>query len=145
MMKKLSGELSQSQTPKKKSTTLTQGIDSEKTTSRKIFLSDYKLLDLYAWSTDQSVTSALNEVYKRLKEAVEEKGSAILVPIEKEELEGEAQKNIRISAEFNQYLKDLSKETKIPAKYLLTVCLKYFKEELVIEIKKKQDKKYDIL
>src|SRR5690606_10896247 len=103
------------------------------------------LLDLYAWSTDQSVTSALNEVHKRLKETVEKKGSAILIPIEKEEVEGEAQKNIRISAEFNQYLKDLSKETKIPAKYLLTVCLKYFKEELVVEIKKKQDKKYDIL
>lgn len=144
-MKKLSGELATSQTPKKKSTTLTQGIDTEKTTSRKIFLSDYKLLDLYAWSTEQSVTSAMNEVHKRLKEAVEEKGSSILNPITKEDIEDEAQKNIRISAEFNQYLKDLSKETKIPAKYLLTVFLKYFKEELVVEIKKKQDKKYDIL
>lgn len=144
-MKKLSGELSKSQTPKKKSTTLTQGIDSEKTTSRKIFISDYKLLDLYAWSTEQSLTSATNEVHKRLKEAVEKKGSSILNPIKKEDKEGEAQKNIRISADFNQYLKDLSKETKIPAKYLLTVCLEYFKEDLVAEIKKKQDKKYDIL
>ncbi len=144
-MKKLSGELSKSETPKKKSTTLTQGIEMERTTSRKIFLSDYKLLDLYAWSTDQSVTSALNEIHARLMVIIKEKGFSILKPIDKEKIDGEEQKNIRISADFNQYLKMLSKETKIPAKYLLTVCLEYFKEELVAEIKKKQDTKYDIL
>lgn len=144
-MKKLSGELSTTQTPKKKSTTLTQGIDTEKTTSRKIFLSDYKLLDLYAWSTEQSVTSALNEIHNRLKEVIKEKGVSVLNPISKEDIEDDSPKNIRISSDFNQYLKDLSKETKIPAKYLLTVCLEYFKEELIGEIKKSQDKKYDIL
>lgn len=144
-MKKLSGELLTTQTPKKKSTTLTQGIDTEKTTSRKIFLSDYKLLDLYAWSTEQSVTSALNEIQNRLKDVIKEKGVSVLSPIEKEDIEDDSPKNIRISSDFNQYLKDLSKETKIPAKYLLTVCLEYFKEELIGEIKKSQDKKYDIL
>lgn len=144
-MKKLSGELSTTQTPKKKSTTLTQGIDTEKTTSRKIFLSDYKLLDLYAWSTEQSVTNALNEIHNRLKEVIKEKGVSVLSPIAKEDIEDDSPKNIRISSDFNQYLKDLSKETKIPAKYLLTVCLEYFKEELIGEIKKSQDKKYDIL
>ncbi|MGE6370588.1 hypothetical protein ACQKDB_15790 [Planococcus kocurii] len=144
-MKKLSGELSTTQTPKKKSTTLMQEIDTEKTTSRKIFLSDYKLLDLYAWSTEQSVTSALNEIHNRLKVVIKEKGVSVLNPITKEDIEDDSPKNIRISSDFNQYLKDLSKETKIPAKYLLTVCLEYFKEELIGEIKKSQDKKYDIL
>ncbi|MDJ0333279.1 hypothetical protein [Planococcus sp. S3-L1] len=144
-MKKLSGELSTTQTPKKKSTTLMQEIDTEKTTSRKIFLSDYKLLDLYAWSTEQSVTSALNEIHNRLKAVIKEKGVSVLNPITKEDIEDDSPKNIRISSDFNQYLKDLSKETKIPAKYLLTVCLEYFKEELIGEIKKSQDKKYDIL
>lgn len=122
-----------------------QEIDTEKTTSRKIFLSDYKLLDLYAWSTEQSVTSALNEIHNRLKVVIKEKGVSVLNPITKEDIEDDSPKNIRISSDFNQYLKDLSKETKIPAKYLLTVCLEYFKEELIGEIKKSQDKKYDIL
>lgn len=144
-MKKISGKLSKSQTPKEKSTILTQGIGTEKTTSRKIFLSDYKLLDLYAWSTERSVTGVLNEIYSRLKKVIEEEGVSVLPLINRDEIEGEEEKNIRISMDFNQYLKTLSKETRIPVKYLLTVCLMYFKEEMVAEIKKKQDKKYDIL
>lgn len=138
-MKPLSGALSKSKGNKKKSTTLTVNVESEKTTSRKIFNEDYDLLRKYAFFTDTTITEALDMIYHKLSKEIETKGSDILPEAEKEKFEGEEQKNVRISVDFNQYLKELSKETKIPAKYLLSVCLDYYKGFLVEEIKKQSE------
>ena len=138
-MKQLSGALANTKENKKKSTTLTEAVEAEKTTSRKIFKEDYELLRKYAFFTDTTVTEALDMIYGKLTEEIKTKGAGILPEITKEEIESEEQKNIRISVSFNKYLKDLSKETKIPAKYLLSVCLDYYKDFLVEEIKKKSE------
>lgn len=138
-MKQLSGALANTKENKKKSTTLTEAVESEKTTSRKIFKEDYELLRKYAFFTDTTVTEALDMIYGKLTEEIKTKGAGILPEVSKEEIESEEQKNIRISVNFNKYLKDLSKETKIPAKYLLSVCLDYYKDFLVEEIKKKSE------
>lgn len=138
-MKQLSGALANTKENKKKSTTLTETVEAEKTTSRKIFKEDYELLRKYAFFTDTTVTEALDMIYGKLTEDIKTKGTGILLEVTKEEIESEEQKNIRISVNFNKYLKDLSKETKIPAKYLLSVCLDYYKDFLVEEIKKKSE------
>lgn len=136
-MKQLSGALANAKENKKKSTTLTENVEVEKTTSRKIFKEDYDLLRKYAFFTDTTVTEALETIYSMLSEEIKNKGIGILTEVSKEKFESEEQKNIRISVSFNQYLKDLSKETKIPAKYLLSVCLFHYKDFLEGEIKKK--------
>lgn len=138
-MKQLSGALANTKENKKKSTTLTEDVEVEKTTSRKIFKEDYELLRKYAFFTETTVTEALNMIYGKLSEEIKIKGPGILPEITKEEIESEEQKNIRISVDFNKYLKELSKETKIPAKYLLSVCIDYYKAFLVEEIKKKSE------
>lgn len=138
-MKQLSGALANTKENKKKSTTLTETVEAEKTTSRKIFKDGYELLRKYGFFTDTNITEALDMIYNKLKKDIETKGSNILPEVDKEKLESQEQKNVRISVSFNQYLRDLSKETKIPAKYLLSVCLEYYRDFLVEEIRKKSE------
>lgn len=137
-MKSLSGALANTRENKKKSSTLTEKVEVEKTTSRKIFMNDYELLRRYAFFTNQTVTEATEIIHEKISKEIAEKGVAILPPLIKEEIESEEQKNIRITVTFNQYLRDLSKETSIPAKYLLSVCLVYLKDYLLDEIKNNQ-------
>lgn len=119
---------------KKKSSTLIESVEVETTTSRKIMKSDYDLLKRYAFYTDQNMTSALNVIYNKISKEINNKGYQIL-PTVNEDNESSEQKNVRISVEFNRYLKELSFKTDIPAKYLLTSCLSYLKDDLIEDIK----------
>ncbi|MCW1929557.1 hypothetical protein [Bhargavaea beijingensis] len=114
-----------------KVSTLILRKDDEQTVPRQIKASDYEYLRLYAFRTNQKMLDATNHLYKRIKEEVEEKTPSI---IKVDEVQREEQKSIRLSVDFNNYLKYLSSETRVPMIHILSFFLDYFRVEMELDM-----------
>lgn len=131
-MKKLSGSLANDIKPNKKATSFIQKASSAKeTTSRKILIEDYEYLRRYAFHTDSNVTAVLDKIYELMQPVIVEKGLEILdLPEEKTKGDKNTDRNVRISVNFNKYLKELSLDTNYPVKVLLSTIVDLAKETL---------------
>lgn len=130
-MKKLSGKFSK----KEKTDTPTLIIPTtktEETVPRKINKSDYEFLRLYAFKSQITVLQATDRLFQMIKNEVENKSTSIIKV--QEDNEKNPEKSIRLSKEFNDYLKGLSFETNVPMKSIISFFVQYFKKDLEKEM-----------
>lgn len=130
-MKKLSGKFSK----KEKTDTPTLIIPTtktEETVPRKINKSDYEFLRLYAFKSQITVLQATDRLFQMIKNEVENKSTSIIKV--QEDNEKNPEKSIRLSKEFNDYLKGLSFETNVPMKFIISFFVQYFKKDLEKEM-----------
>lgn len=130
-MKKLSGKFSK----KEKTDTPTLIIPTtktEETVPRKINQSDYEFLRLYAFKSQITVLQATDKLFQMIKNEVENKSTSIIKV--QEDNEKKPEKSIRLSKEFNDYLKGLSFETNVPMKFIISFFVQYFKKDLEKEM-----------
>ncbi len=130
-MKKLSGKF----TKKEKTDTPTLIIPTtktEETVPRKINKADYEFLRLYAFKKQITVLQATDELFQMIKNEVENKSAAIIKI--QEDNDKKPEKSIRLSKEFNDYLKALNFETKVPMKFIISFFVQYFKKDMEKEM-----------
>lgn len=130
-MKKLSSAFSNDDT-KKKSSALTKEniVKVEETTPRKINESDYEVIRKFAFDNKLSMLEATEYLYKEIDEIYFTQKDK-LCNADLEYFKSTNQKSIRISSDFNNYLKEKSNETRIPLKFILSYFINVLRERLV--------------
>lgn len=130
-MKKLSGAFTKNDN-RKKSTALTKKrvVDVESTTPRKINESDYEIIRRYAFENKLTMLEATENIYEEMKKLYSSEKEN-LRSIDLEEYTSPNQKSIRISIDFNDYLKEKTNEIRVPSKFILSYFIKHLKDELV--------------
>lgn len=111
---------------------LIKGKDDEKTVPRQIKASDYEFLRVYAFRTNQTMLDATNELHRRIEKEVKEKTPSIIKKTDGGQKK--EQRSIRLSVEFNDYLKYLSSETRVPMIHILSFFLEYFRVEMELDM-----------
>lgn len=130
-MKKLGGAFGK----KKKEDTPTLVLPTKvgDTVPRKIVESDHDFLKEYAFRKRYTMLVATEDLFERMRKEIEEKSTSI-IEVDLEGVETKGEKSIRLSSDFNDYLKTLSHETKVPMKSIFSFFIEYFKKELKSEM-----------
>lgn len=132
-MRSLSGAFN-SDSEKKGSSLIAKSVEPEETVPRKILEDDYEFIREYAFRMKLKMLEATDKIYKKIRDEIEKKSTSI-INIDVDEIDVTNQKSIRLSTEFNDYLKYLNKETRIPMKFIISFFIQYFKGELEKEMK----------
>lgn len=132
-MKKLSSAFGKKEQKKTPTLVLPTKVG-EATVPRKIDESDHDFLKEYAFRKRYTMLEATEGLFGKIRKEVEKKSTSIIV-VDVEGIETKGEKSIRLSADFNDYLKTLSHETKVPMKFIFSFFIEYFKKELEIEMK----------
>lgn len=130
-MKKLSGVFGKNK--KEETPTLVLPTTVGDTVPRKIDESDHDFLKEYAFRKRYTMLEATDVLFKKIQIEIEEKSNSI-INVDVDGIETKKEKSIRLSSEFNDYLKTLSHETKVPMKFIFAFFIEYFKKDLEREI-----------
>lgn len=131
-MKKLTGAFGKKK--KEETPTLVLPTKVGDTVPRKIDESDHDFLKEYAFRKRFTMLEATEGLFGKIREEIEEKSISI-ISVDVEGIETKGEKSIRLSSEFNDYLKTLSHETKVPMKFIFSFFIEYFKTKLESEMK----------
>lgn len=132
-MKKLSSAFGKKEQKKTPTLVLPTKV-SEVTVPRKIDELDHDFLKEYAFRKRYTMLEATEVLFGKMRKEIEEKSTSIII-VDVEGIETKGEKSIRLSSEFNDYLKTLSHETKVPMKFIFSFFIEYFKKELTSEMK----------
>lgn len=130
-MKKLTGAFGKKKKEKIPTLVLPTKVGNE-TVPRKINEVDHDFLKEYAFKRRLTMLDATEHLFHKIKEEIETKSTEIINL--DESMEFESEKSIRLSTEFNDYLKGLSHETKTPMKFIFSFFVEYFKRDLEDEM-----------
>lgn len=93
------------------------------TAPRKINVEDYEIIREYAFKNKITMLDATERLHNKLK-ILYEKDKNILDYVSKNEHKESEQKSIRLTTNFNDFLKMLSNESRIPVKYIISHFIK---------------------
>ncbi len=125
-MKKLSGAFNNAETKKKSSTLIKKAEDS---IPRKINENDYEFIRKYAYENNLSMFESTEYIFGKIRDEYENQKDNLLND-NLEVYKSKTLKSIRISNDFNEYLKSKTNETKIPSKSILSYFISILKNEI---------------
>ncbi len=130
-MKKLTGAFGNKK--KEETPTLVLPTKVGDTVPRKIDEMDHDFLKEFAFKKRFTMLEATEGLFGKIQNEIKEKSTSI-ISVDVENIETKREKSIRLSSDFNDYLKTLSYETNIPMKFIFSFFIEYFREDLKREM-----------